>query len=97
MNWLFDFIVASIPWYIWTVGLVVLAIAAWRLIGWQGILAVGATALAIFGYKRGQSVEHDRILEKANKDADKAIAKAKRARDAATRDGVRDDAPYKRD
>ncbi len=75
-----DWIIAVIPWWVWAIVAIVVLGALHRLVGWKGIIAGALAFGALFAFKRGQAIGENRVLRKANKDADKAIERARKVR-----------------
>ena len=67
MNWLWEFVWGLMPWWVWVGIGVAAAFAAYRLLGWKGVVSVAATTIGVVAYSRGaqKGVE----VEKAKQDA----------------------------
>lgn len=83
MTWLWSWLWNAVPTWAWVVGGVVLAVVAYRLLGWKGILAVAAVTFGSVAYSRGlkTGVTSERSKQ-AKADADASVV-IQRERDEA--------------
>jgi hypothetical protein len=63
-NWLWSIVWGWLPWWVWLAIGIALAVAAYRLLGWKGALAVLATTFGAVAYssaaRKGVAVERAR-------------------------------------
>jgi hypothetical protein len=87
-------------WYavLWGIGVFIV----WLRFGWRWAVIVASLGAASIFFQKGYEAGTDAVLRKANKDADKAIERARKVRDRANADNsdpnqVRKDDGYRRD
>lgn len=78
-----DWILGTVPWWVWALAAGALIGLAWRVFGWQGMVGAVVAVLTLGAYRQGWRARDDReVVGRKNEAGDVVVRRYDPARDA---------------